>query len=82
MSKFYVTMTDKFMSGWGLAEDRINKLVLECDSPEEAERVKKYAQSRGEMKHVSIATKKPNYPMGKYYTQYLTKEDYPTWYKK
>ena len=27
--KLYVTMTDKFMSGWGLADNKINKLVFE-----------------------------------------------------
>jgi len=32
----YVTMTDKFMSGWGMAEGKTNKLVLECKNLHEA----------------------------------------------
>ena len=27
---FYVTMTDKFMSGWGYAAGKTNKLIIEC----------------------------------------------------
>lgn len=33
----YVTMTDNFMSGWGDAEGKINKLSIECDDCDEAE---------------------------------------------
>ena len=36
MSKYYVTMTDEFMSGWGNAARKTNKLVIECDSMCEA----------------------------------------------
>ena len=31
--KYYVTMTDKFMSGWGEAAGKVNKLVIECEKP-------------------------------------------------
>ena len=27
-NKYYVTMTDSFMSGWGYAKNKINKLVF------------------------------------------------------
>ena len=27
---YYVTMTDRFMTGWGEAKDKINKLVFVC----------------------------------------------------
>lgn len=39
MRKIYVTCNDKIMSGWGLAEGKINKLVIECNDLEQAERV-------------------------------------------
>ena len=37
--KYWVTMTDRFMSGWGLAKGLKNKLVFECESLAEAEKV-------------------------------------------
>ena len=36
---YYVTMTDKFMSGWGRAEGKINKFVVECETREKAETI-------------------------------------------
>lgn len=58
---FYVTMTDTFMSGWGKAEGKKNKLVFECDTLKEAEIVKDNAENRDEMKYVNINDEKPNY---------------------
>ncbi len=29
---YYVTATDKFMSGWGLAKGRTNKVVVICEN--------------------------------------------------
>lgn len=80
MTKFYVTMTDKFMSGWGMANNKINKLVFECDSLAEARKVEEYAETRSEMKYINIRDSKPYYSNNKYYTQYKTKEEYPRWY--
>ncbi len=82
MSKFYVTMTDSFMSGWGMAQGRTNKLVFICDSYEEAEIVHENAKNRSEMKYVNISANFPYYNNSKYYTQIKTKEEYPNWYKK
>lgn len=39
--KIYVSMTDKFLSGWGLASHKIDKLVIICDDFEQAETIKK-----------------------------------------
>ena len=33
---YYVTATDKFMSGWGLAENKTNKVVVVCENWQEA----------------------------------------------
>lgn len=65
--KLYVTMTDKFMSGWGKAEGLINKLIVECDTREQAEAIKRNAQRRGEMKYINICLNKPSYNSNKYY---------------
>lgn len=80
---FYVTMTDTFMSGWGKAEGKKNKLVFECDTLKEAEIVKDNAENRDEMKYVNINDEKPNYyPKENYFVQIKTKDDYPAWYKR
>ena len=81
----WVTMTDKFMSGWGKAKGKINKLVFECESWEEARIVFENAERRKEMKYVNICTQEPKYPHKRgrdYYVQVKTKADYPKWYKK
>jgi len=87
---YYVTMTDKFMSGWGMSKNLINKLIFKCDTYEEALKVEKYAQGRSDQKHINICSNKPKYyrsTMGKdyeinnYYVQIKDKNDYPDWYK-
>ncbi|ALA48007.1 hypothetical protein ABE137_12540 [Brevibacillus laterosporus] len=80
--KYYVTMTDKFMSGWGRASGRINKLVFECDSYYEACTVAENANNRSDMKYVNITSKKPYYSSARYYAQYKNKEECPAWYKE
>lgn len=82
MEKIYVTMTDSFMSGWGMAEGKINKLVFECDSYEEAKIVANNARNRGDQKYINICSNKPRYNKNKYFVQFKTREDYPDWYKE
>ena len=65
---FYVTMTDRFMSGWGKAEGRIAKFVVECETLEQAETIENNAKKREEMKYINITTKKPYYNVKKYIT--------------
>lgn len=77
---YWVTMTDKFLSYWGMSKDKINKLVLECETWEEVQKVKRYSKTRSEMKYVSISTKKPYYNKERYYTNYHDKNDYTNWY--
>ncbi|QVW28899.1 hypothetical protein [Bacillus phage SWEP1] len=81
-NNFYVTMTDTFMSGWGEAEGKTNKLVLVCDSYEQAEIVEENAKNRGDMKYVSIASTKPHYNPSKYHVQFKTIDDMASWYKE
>jgi len=78
----YVTMTDKFMSGWGMAEGQINKLVLECKDLHEAMIVEKNAQNRPEMIYINICSNKPHYNSERYYTSFKTKNEYDYWYKE
>ena len=82
MKKVYVTMTDKHMSGWGPAEGKINKLIFECESREEAEIVAENAEKHGSQKYINICYNKPSYSSTRYYAQAKTKEEYPSWYTK
>lgn len=59
--KYYVTMTDKFMSGWGMAANKINKMIVECDTWQQAEQIKRAARNRSEMRRVNIRATKPRY---------------------
>ena len=77
---YYVTMTDKFMSGWGEAKGKINKLIFVCHGYEEAKIVADNAHCRTEMKHINICANKPHYNKDRYYTQFKDNEDYNSWY--
>lgn len=61
IKKWYVTMTDKFMSGWGMAKNKTNKFVVECDNFEKAEIIEKNAKKRSEMIYINITSQKPYY---------------------
>lgn len=58
---FFVTMTDRFMSGWGMAQNKTNKLVIACQTIQQAMLIEKNARKRSEMKYVNIRTSKPYY---------------------
>ena len=79
---YYVTMTDEFMSGWGKAKGKQNKLVFVCETMEEAKIVEQNARNRSEMRWVNIRSTKPYYNKKYNYVQFKTKEDYPNWYVK
>ena len=83
-NKYYVTTTDTFMSGWGCAENKINKLVFICDSYKEALIVKDNAEHRTDQKYINIRSNKPYHLLNndRYLTQIKTKEDYNCWYKE
>ena len=77
---YYVVMTDTFMSGWGRADGKKNKLIFVCDTMDEAEIVKANAEARGDMIGIRIRTTAPHYDENTNFVQYKTKEDYPHWY--
>lgn len=59
--KIYVTMTDKFMSGWGMAQGKVSKFIIECNNWEQAETIERNARKRSEMKYINICITKPRY---------------------
>ena len=77
---WYVTITDTFLSGWGCAENKINKLVLECETLADARIVKQNAELRSDMKFINIVKTKPSYNKTRYLTSFKNKETYPCWY--
>ena len=80
--KYWVTMTDKFMSNWGRSENKINKLVFECENFNEAKIVSENAENRSDQKNINICSNKPYYNNKRYFTQIKNKEIYPSWYEK
>ena len=64
--KIYVCMTDKFLSGWGRAENKINKYIVICDNRQQAETILKNASERKEMKYININYSLPYYDKNRY----------------
>jgi len=79
---YYVTMTDTVLSGWGQAEGKINKLVFQCESYDQAALVEQNALDRTDQKYINIRSTRPYYNKDRYYTQFKTIKDYPTWYQE
>ncbi|UGO46513.1 hypothetical protein ABINADI_196 [Bacillus phage vB_BanH_Abinadi] len=77
--KYYVTMIDTFMSGWGEAKDRKNKLAFECESYEEAQIVAGNGTGREEMKWIYICANRPKQKKGEL-LQFKTKEEMGAFY--
>jgi len=76
----YVCMTDGFMSNWGKAEGKSNRLIFVCKDSDEAVTVERNARNRDEMKYISICHTKPRVNPNNC-TQLITKDVYPNWYK-
>lgn len=65
--KIYVWATDKFLSGWGVAEGKIHKQVVECDNWADADRILNGFNSRpSEFKHVNHGYRLPYWPASRY----------------
>lgn len=86
----FVTCIDTFLSGWGKAEGLLNKLIILCDTPEEAKIVAQNAKDRNDQRDVKIHSKPPTdfrTTMGVMYktngklVQIKDKEDMPNWFK-
>ena len=80
--KYFVTMTDSFLSGWGRAKNQTAKFIYECETYEEALIVKDNAEARKDQKYINICTTKPYYSPRSYLVQIKNKENCSCWYKK
>lgn len=64
--KYYVSMTDKFLSGWGSSRGKTSKLVIVCNTRQQAEKAMDRARTREEMKYINLHFEKPYYPPSRY----------------
>ena len=71
----YVCMTDKFMSGWGEATNKINKFIIVCDNLEQAKTILRNAKKRTEMKYINICFNKPKYNTKQYLCSWKNFDD-------
>ena len=72
---YYVTMTDRFMSGWGHACGKINKFVVRCNTMNEAKIIAMNARRRKEMKYIRIVYSMPKYSDQRYLVSLRRYED-------
>ncbi len=79
---YYVTTTDKFMSGWGKARGKTNKLIFPCDTYQDALIVVENAENRTDQKFINIRSTKPYYNQEHYFSQVKTRAEYPSWYQR
>ena len=80
--KIYVCMTDSFMSGWGRAKGLRNRLAIEVNGFEEADKLLDYVQrERGEMQYVTISQHRPRERFGQM-LQFKTREGMPMWFQR
>lgn len=60
-AKLFVTMTDRFLSGWGGAKGMEAKLIVACDDEKDAKQIVKAAKKRGDMEDIKVVKNFPNY---------------------
>lgn len=65
---YYVRMTDRFMSGWGVCANKKNVMVVICETWEQAEAVRRAACERSEMQRVTIMRTMPRDRAGVLYS--------------
>lgn len=70
-TEVFVTMTDKFLSGWGCATNKIAKRVMICENRTQAEKIKdRLYNPKCGMKNVNIVYELPYYNPNKYTISY------------
>lgn len=75
MAKYWVTMTDK----WAPVTQpnsgkKVFKIVFECESLLEADKVREIAYLKIGMTRINISRRKPHYHLDHYSTTYYTRE--------
>jgi len=78
----YVLSNDRFMSGWGYSKGKINTLIFPCESWEEAQHVKDYAESRTDQNRVRVVYDKPRLKNDTHTYSLATREWATAWYPR
>lgn len=78
---YYVSMTDKFMSGWGPAQGKRARYIYCANSLAEARIIQENARNRGDQKNVTISATPPKIHFGDVY-QFVTRAEAPRWYRE
>lgn len=66
----FVTMTDKFLSGWGCAEGKIAKRVIVCNNFQEDYTLASRIYPRHGMTYVNVKRELPYYSPSRYVVSY------------
>ena len=70
---YYVSCTDKFLSGWGQAENKTSKFVVVCETLEQARQVERGMRQDSYLSYVRIGHDKPRFaPASRYHVSYKT----------
>lgn len=68
-NEWFVTCTDKFLSGWGRAEGKIAKRVCVCKDHAEAEKLRDRMERNKEkhlLRYINVVPTFPNYSLKRY----------------
>ena len=79
--QWYVTATDKFLSGGGKASGKIHKIIVVCKDYDQAKKVQSNMQNDRTLKYVNITDVKPSYSSKKYTQKIMDAADAPLWNK-
>ena len=70
-SEVFVTMTDKFLSGWGCAAGKIAKRIIICPDRQKAELIRgRLYDPKHQMKNVNVVFSLPYYSPSRYTVSY------------
>lgn len=78
-AKWYVTATDRFLSGWGGATGKTQKIVVLCNDIEQARRVERNMKKDRTLGNVIRKDKKPSYSSTKYSVSWKKASECPLW---
>lgn len=68
--EWFVTASDKFLSGWGRANKKISKMVVCCNSLEQAREIAMNYENRTDLNRINICGNKPYYSPNRYDVSY------------
>lgn len=77
---YYVSMTDKFLSGWGKAQGKRARYIYCARDLEQARIIQQNAKCRGDQKNVTVAAR-PKFKHGDL-VMFKTALDGRRWYEK